>query len=189
MYQPHGFTSLFKDIEIWKTVPEFPDYQISTFGRVWSNKIKNKKGEVFGYLTCGRQCAIIKGKKVYSYWHLEMRNTGFKRKIKVHRLVASFIPNPKNLPFVDHIDRDKTNNNISNLRWVTPLENNNNVDKFHSSRSQGYKFRPVVRTDLNGNVLQHYECIRDAKREYGQGAVSCVYGNINTSQGFKFRFA
>tara|TARA_B100001564_G_scaffold312798_1_gene285894 strand:- start:440 stop:1009 length:570 start_codon:yes stop_codon:yes gene_type:complete len=189
MYQPHGFTSLFKDIEIWKTVPEFPDYQISTFGRVWSNKMKNKKGELFGYLTCARQSTIIKGKKVYSYWNLDMTNNGFKRRIKVHRLVALFIPNPKNLPFVDHIDRDKTNNNISNLRWVTPRENNNNVDKFHSSRSHRHQFRAVVRTDLNGNVLQHYECIRDAKREYGQGAVACVYGNINTCKGFKFRFA
>ena len=188
MYQPHGFTSLFKDIEIWKTVPDFPDYKISTFGRVWSNKIKNKKGECFGYLACRRGTRIKNGKKELEYKQFTCRNDKTVKELRVHRLVASFIPNPKNLPYIDHIDRDKTNNNISNLRWVTPRENNNNVDKFQCSRSQGYKFRAVVRTDLNDNVLEHYECIRDAKREYGQGAVSCLYGKSRTCQGYKFKF-
>ena len=45
----------------------------------------------------------------------------------LHRLIAlQYIPNPNNLPEVDHIDRNKTNNNLSNLRWVTRLENANN---------------------------------------------------------------
>lgn len=188
MYQPHGFTSLFKDIEIWKTVPDFPDYRISTFGRVWSNKIKNKKGDVTGYLACPRQSRIKNGEKIFQYKQVSCRNNGIIKSIKVHRLVALFIPNPNNLPFIDHIDRDYVNNNISNLRWVTPRENNNNVDKFHSSRSHRHQFRAVVRTDLNDNVLQHYECIRDAKREYGQGAVSCLYGKSRTCQGYKFKF-
>ena len=43
----------------------------------------------------------------------------------IHRLVAElFIPNPYNKPFVDHIDHNKSNNSIDNLRWVTMEENN-----------------------------------------------------------------
>ena len=49
----------------------------------------------------------------------------------VHRLVAeTFLDNPENKPFVDHIDRDRHNNNVSNLRWVTSSENNRNTKAY-----------------------------------------------------------
>ena len=48
---------------------------------------------------------------------------------KIHRLLAiAFIPNPENKLEIDHIDRVRTNNNLSNLRWVTHKENMNNKD-------------------------------------------------------------
>lgn len=48
----------------------------------------------------------------------------------IHRLLAiNFIPNPDNLSQVDHIDRNKHNNNLDNLRWVSHLTNMRNADK------------------------------------------------------------
>ena len=56
--------------------------------------------------------------------------------VLVHRLVAkAFIPNPNNLEFVDHKDRDKTNNNVDNLRWCTRRDNNCNRSKQKNNTS------------------------------------------------------
>ena len=64
-------------------------------------------------------------------------NKGKKR--TVHRLVAeAFIPNPDNKPTVDHIDGNRTNNSISNLRWATYSEQNSRF-KTHGVRSQRIK--------------------------------------------------
>ena len=53
------------------------------------------------------------------------------RHYSYHRILARhFIPNPDNLPCVDHIDRNKTNNSIENLRWVSSSDNNRNKDRY-----------------------------------------------------------
>lgn len=63
------------------------------------------------------------------YKTVKIRNwkTGYVRSYPVHRMVAqAFIPNPENKPFIDHIDVNPSNNNVENLRWVTPVENSRN---------------------------------------------------------------
>lgn len=89
--------------EEWRLVKGSDDYWISSRGNFKHGKkrLKTKPGQD-GYARC---------------------NLG-KQKKRVHRLVAeAFIPNPDNLPIVDHIDGCKTNNNVENLRWVTAQEN------------------------------------------------------------------
>ncbi|MFV0232793.1 HNH endonuclease [Empedobacter falsenii] len=71
------------------------------------------------------------------YASVVLSNKGYKRKFLVHRLVAElFIPNVENKPCVNHKDGNKTNNDVSNLEWVTYSEN-----EIHSHNVLGKKIK------------------------------------------------
>lgn len=107
----HGKTDL--DLEHWKPTSVFPDrYYVSDKGEIYSvasNKLLSPGYNQKGYKICALNC---NGKTKY---------------LKVHRLVAqAFIPNPENKPEVDHINGNRTDNRVENLRWVTSKENARN---------------------------------------------------------------
>ena len=103
--------------EIWKPVVGFEEkYEVSSLGNIMSNNWNNtgERRPVRTYLN---------RKTGYMYTLLQYK--GKTRPTTVHRIVAeAFIPNPDNLEQVDHIDNDKTNNNVKNLRWVSRKFNN-----------------------------------------------------------------
>lgn len=96
--------------ERWKRIWDFPDYWISTAGRVWSTL---SDGFVYG-CPVGR-CGHI---------DVELRRRGRKYHRYMHRLVGeAFIPNPRDYPLVRHLDDDPSNNWIWNLEWGTQAHN------------------------------------------------------------------
>ena len=88
-------------------------YKISENGKVFT--YKGGKGTI----TVGSELKQCQGTKGY----LQLRlydSQGIGHTVRIHKLVAeTFINNPDNLPQIDHIDNDKLNNDITNLRWVT----------------------------------------------------------------------
>lgn len=97
--------------EVWQPVKGFEKYYVSNTG-----KVKGSSGSIL-------KPGLRQGYKVV---YLSINHKKHKT-IGIHRLVANaFIPNPENKPEIDHINRDRTDNRVENLRWVTHEENANN---------------------------------------------------------------
>ena len=83
-----------------------------------------------------------------------------------HRVIAlTWIPNPKGFPQVDHIDRDVSNNAVSNLRWVTPVMNAQNTGP--RSKVRYSRKLPAKVVDRDGNVIATYDTLAEACEVYG----------------------
>jgi hypothetical protein len=75
--------------------------------------------------------------------------------IRVHRLLATcFIANPNNYPWIDHIDRNKTNNDLSNLRWANASMNNTNKGKWYKKDAKYIYINSF--TDKSGKYFKYY---------------------------------
>ena len=146
-------------METYKVIEGFETYSVSDLGNVKNNKtgrIKNVNANENGYI----QVSVSKNKKKY--------------KQMVHVFVASaFIENLENKSFVDHIDNCKTNNNITNLRWATSVQNcqNRGIRNDNSSGVVGVswekkvnKWRSRITIDGIHVHLGLYTNIEDAKQ-------------------------
>ena len=91
---------------------------------------------------------------------------GKQKRMRVHRMVAlTFIDNPDNKPYVNHINGNRSDNNVENLEWVTPSENTQHaVDTglFKSGRT-----RAVIQYNLNGEQMATFESATEAARQTG----------------------
>lgn len=179
--------------EEWKSISGFVDrYEVSNKGRV-------KRLEFVRYVN-GKQTKTVPEHLLTEhvinsgYKAVQLIDENGKRHNKtVHRLVATeFIPNPDNLPIVNHKDEDKTNNQVFNLEWCTQSHNMtwNGVNHRVSLSNKGKPSksrRPVV--DLASGVVYNSiaECCKLTHIGWGNVKNMCD-GNMDSYKGYRLRY-
>ena len=150
--------------EIWKPVKNYEClYEVSNLGRVRSldriQFIKKKNGIEMQRPQKGKVLKpIFDGRGLYQQVTLSKQGEGGKRHL-IHRLVAiAFIPNPDNLPEVNHKDECKTNNCVDNLEWCDHKYNNNYGSKRFQTRgakNPQNKFTEEMIRDIKQNYIPY----------------------------------
>lgn len=138
----------------WKILKENENYSI------------NKKGEIKNNIT--KKILSPSINKDSGYYQIDLWKNNKSKKYTLHRLVASnFIPNLENKPTVDHIDGNRLNNDISNLRWATYSEQNSRFNTF------GVRSEKIKVININGEELI-FNRIKDVAKYF-----NCNISNIS----------
>ena len=123
-----------------KEIEGYPNYLISSYGRVWS-----KKSQIWLKQSWRGDKSINS-----MYLCVSLSNHGQVKSYAVHRLVAlAFIPNPNNYNQVNHKDEDKSNNKKENLEWC-----NNQYNMTYGTRIQ----KAIATKKANGNIKAVWQC-------------------------------
>lgn len=140
--------------EEWRYIEDYEGlYIVSNFGRVVSFQGRNPRVMKFGITRKG-------------YLSVGLQKNKQRKTCVVHRLVArAFIPNPNNLPQINHKDECKTNNHVDNLEWCTCKYNINYGTYIERQRNFQQRNTPVLMFDLNGNFEKEFISTREAARE------------------------
>lgn len=164
--------------EVWIPVRDYPRYEVSNLG-----KVKNITTGLFLKNT------LLK----IGYHQVATSNENGRKKWYIHRLVAlHFVPNPSQLPNVDHINRDRLDNRASNLRWCNQSQNTINQSSRQErrlySRFRGVTFNQQTQkwvaqiTHKRKHIsIGYFETEAEAGRAYNKKAVELFgeYANLN----------
>lgn len=179
------------DVTIAK-IDGFDEYTIDTLGRVYSTKTSRY-----------RKPSITR----LGYKSVDLYQNGKMKRFLIHRLVAqAFIPNPLNLPQVNHIDENPSNNEVTNLEWCTAKYNMNYGNGAKTRHLKIDYTRPIYKKvarengrktavkieqyTKDGKLIAVYDSIRDAEKALGtkQSKISsCALGKRKSSNGFVWK--
>lgn len=163
---------------LWKDVPDYEGYyEISNTGL-----IRSKNGL--------RKLQI----NYHGYYYIKLCKNGVHKKFQVHRLVGkTFIPNPHNLPEINHKDENPLNNNVENLEWCDRTYNNNygtrnaragiGISKANSKK--------VMRFDRKGNYIDTFESVKKAAEYLGihySSIVGCARHKRPSAGGYIWKY-
>ena len=177
---------------MWKEIKGYEGYyEVSDDGQVRSldRYVVETKGKYIGKKRFLRgsimKQSVSTGRDGNSYYVVNLHKNRISNVVLVHMLVAqAFIPNPDNLPTINHIDGDKHNNNVSNLEWASFSENNTHALKTGLRNPRG---NAIAQYTLDGNLVATFRSACEAARVTGfsRGGIShCLNGRSETSSGY-----
>jgi hypothetical protein len=184
--------------EIWKSIKSYNGlYEISSFGRVRSlDRVIEQRNrfKIVKHVYRGRLIIPRIPQNRYPYVHLS--KAGKRLSITIHRLVANaFLKKKKGRNEVNHIDGNKTNNNVENLEWVTSSENKmhcflNGLRKQNFFGKESHACKGIIEIiDENGIVIKTLAGEKDfIKNGFTACGISAVlYGHQKTHRGYYIR--
>jgi hypothetical protein len=190
-------------MEIWIDVVGYEGlYQVSNLGNVKGLERLSKYNSRNNYKEYNTNRKVKEKLKKLSinkvgYCQTLLYKDGKKKNVLVHRLVAqAFIPNPKNKPTVNHIDGNRTNNNIDNLEWATYPEQQLHVNhilgkKSIISKQCREKRAEQLRKKVKRSDGKIYNSIREASKDsnaHGGNIVRCCKGTLNHAGGYSWEY-
>ena len=182
------------DGEEWRTTTVSDRYAVSNYGRVVSYAVTYQSAKrIF------RKSQNLVNPRVNKLGYLRVslyRGNHISSSYLVHRLVATaFIPNPKNLPCINHKDENPSNNRADNLEWCTHKYNCNygshNSRLSSAKKGRPYRIREVVKLSIDGEYVDRFPNLKEAAKSVGVSSLfigKCCHNKQFTSKGFRWMF-
>ena len=181
--------------EEWRIISGYEEYKVSNLGRI--------KRLAYDKVVCGgskQHCAerILKPQiRKRGYLAVSLSKNSKAKSFLIHRLVAiAFIPNPENLPQVNHKDENTSNNHVDNLEWCNQKYNSNygtSKERISTKLKNGILSKSVEQYDKEGNYINEYPSAIEASRILHlnvSGIVSCCNESSKYSHcgGYQWRY-
>ena len=171
--------------EIWTPIINYEGrYEISSYGRVKRVEYCEVQKNGIKRIRKEKILCIKKGKK--GYCSIGLSKQCEHKFFLVHRLVAiAFLPNPQNLPCINHKDCNPVNNNVDNLEWCSYQYNSTYSDRIEKAVNS--KCRKVCQYSKDGEYIATYRSAHYAAKQIGvahQGVCLALKGKYKTYGGF-----
>lgn len=177
--------------EIWETVnSKIGDYEVSNHGRIRSPMRVDKSGHR------RKEKYLSPYISKFGYVRINLYSNNKRKNYFLHRLIAeTFLEKPIGDLQVNHKDGNKLNNNVDNLEWVTPSDNQKHAFEHglnHPAYNNKTLSKRVLQYDKSGAFIKEYPSTKEVERQTGfnrSNIASCCRGRIKTSMGYIWKYA